>query len=92
MKQLVVKKQNPEPILLDTPTPQAGPGEVVIKNQYSVVSSGTELAAIESANKGVSDKLQNSSNIEKGLDLLRNEGVKSLWNAVFPKNISPLQL
>ena len=35
MKQLVVKKQNPEPILLDTPTPQAGPGEVVIKNQYS---------------------------------------------------------
>ena len=50
MKQLVVKKQNPEPILLDTPTPQAGPGEVVIKNQYSVVSSGTELAAIESAN------------------------------------------
>jgi predicted dehydrogenase len=92
MKQLVVKKQNPEPILLDTPTPQAGPGEVVIKNQYSVVSSGTELAAIESANKGVSDKLQNSSNIEKGIDLLRNEGVKSLWNAVFPKNISPLQL
>ena len=47
MKQLVVEKNNPDPILLDTPIPKPGPGEVLIKNHYSVVSSGTELAAIE---------------------------------------------
>ena len=70
MKQLVVEKNNPDPILLDTPIPKPGPGEVLIKNHYSVVSSGTELAAIEFANTGVSEKLQNSSNIEKGLKLL----------------------
>ena len=92
MKQLVVEKNNPNPILIDTPIPKPGPGEVLIKNHYSVVSSGTELAAIEVANTSVGEKLQNSSNIEKGINLLKNDGVKALWNAVFPKNLIPLQL
>ncbi|MDA9727822.1 Gfo/Idh/MocA family oxidoreductase [Acidimicrobiaceae bacterium] len=92
MKQLVVEKNNPVPILLDTPIPKPGPGEVLIKNHYSVVSSGTELAAIEFANTGVGEKLQNSSNIEKGLKLLKDDGIRAVWNAVFPKNILPLQL
>ncbi len=92
MKQLVVEKNNPDPILLDTPIPKPGPGEVLIKNHYSVVSSGTELAAIEFANTGISEKLQNSSNIEKGLKLLKDDGIRAVWNAVFPKNILPLQL
>ncbi len=92
MKQLVVEKNNPDPILLDTPIPKPGPGEVLIRNHYSVVSSGTELAAIEFANTGVSQKLQNSSNIEKGLKLLKDDGIRAVWNAVFPKNILPLQL
>ena len=77
---------------MDTPIPKPGPGEVLIKNHYSVVSSGTELAAIEFANTGVSEKLQNSSNIEKGLKLLKDDGIRAVWNAVFPKNILPLQL
>ena len=92
MKQLVVEKNNPDPILLDTPIPKPGPGEVLIKNHYSVVSSGTELAAIEFANTGVGEKLQNSSNIEKGLKLLKDDGIRAVWNAVFPKNILHLQL
>ena len=58
MKQLVVEKNNPDPILLDTPIPKPSPGEVLIKNHYSVVSSGTELAAIEGANTTVGEKLQ----------------------------------
>ena len=63
MKQLVVEKNNPEPILWETPVPKPGPGEVLIQNHYSVVSTGTETATIESANKSVAKKIQNSSNI-----------------------------
>ena len=92
MKQLVVERNNPDPILWDTPIPQPGPGEVLIKNHYSVVSSGTELATIDSANRSVGDKLQDSSNITKGLELLEKEGASAVWNAVFPKNILPIQL
>ena len=92
MKQLVVEKNNPTPILWETPIPNPGPGEILIKNHYSVVSSGTELAAIEVANTSVADKIQNSSNISKGLDLLKKEGLRAVWNAVFPKNLLPLQL
>ena len=55
MKQLVVEKNNPEPILWDTPIPKPGPGEILIKNHYSVVSTGTEIATIESSNKSVAD-------------------------------------
>ena len=43
----------------ETPIPKPGPGEILIKNHYSVVSTGTETATIESANKSVTDKLQN---------------------------------
>ena len=92
MKQLVVEKNNPDPILWDTPIPKPGPGEILIKNHYSVVSTGTEIATIESSNKSVADKLQDSSNIQKGLELFEKEGVRAVWNAVFPKNISPIQL
>tara|TARA_B100001121_G_scaffold218067_1_gene191369 strand:- start:2276 stop:4366 length:2091 start_codon:yes stop_codon:yes gene_type:complete len=92
MKQLVVEKNNPIPILWDTPMPNPGPGEILIKNHYSVVSSGTELAAIDVANTTITDKLQNPSNIEKGLDLIQKEGVKAVWNAMFPKNLLPIQL
>mgnify|MGYP001261230567 FL=1 len=92
MKQLVVEKNNPEPILWETSIPKPGPGEILIQNHYSVVSTGTEISTIESANKSVSEKMQNSSNIEKGLELLENEGVRAVWNAVFPKNILPIQL
>ena len=92
MKQLVVERNNPEPILWDTPIPKPGPGEILIKNHYSVVSTGTEIATIESSNKSVADKLQDSSNIQKGLELFEKEGVRAVWNAVFPKNISPIQL
>ncbi len=92
MKQLVVERNNPDPILWDTPIPQPGPGEVLIKNHFSVVSSGTELATIDSANRSVGDKLQDSSNITKGLELLEKEGASAVWNAVFPKNILPIQL
>ena len=84
MKQLVVEKNNPDPILLDTPIPKPGPGEVLIRNHYSVVSSGTELAAIEFANTGVSEKLQNSSNIEKGLKLLKHWSKQDLLAAFRP--------
>jgi predicted dehydrogenase len=92
MKQLVVEQNNPVPVIWDTPIPQPGPNEVLIKNYYSVVSSGTELASIESANKSVTDKLQESSNISKGLDLLKKEGLGAVIDAVFPKNVLPLQL
>ena len=92
MKQLVVERNNPNPILWDTPIPQPGLGEVLIKNHYSVVSSGTELATIDSANRSVGEKLQDSSNITKGLELLEKEGAGAVWNAVFPKNILPIQL
>ena len=88
MKQLVVEKNNPDPILLDTPIPKPGPGEVLIKNHYSVVSSGTELAAIEFANTGVSEKLQNSSNIEKGLKLLKDDGIRGLECGIPKKYIT----
>lgn len=77
MKQLVVERNNPVPVIWDTPIPQPGPNEVLIRNHYSVVSSGTELASIESANKSVTDKLQDSSNISKGLDLLKKRGARS---------------
>ena len=92
MKQLVVEKNNPDPILWDTPIPQPGPGEVLIKNHYSVVSSGTEMSTIESANVSIGEKLQDETYINKGLALMKKEGVAAVWNAVFPKNLLPTKL
>ncbi len=92
MKQLVIEKNNPNPILWDTPVPKPGTGEILIRNHYSVVSSGTELSTIESANISVGEKLQDDTYINKGLELMKNEGLAAVWNAVFPKNILPINL
>ena len=92
MKQLVVEKNNPIPRLWETPIPKPGPGEILIRNHYSVISSGTELATIENSNKTVAEKFQNKSNLEKGLNLLKTDGFGAVWNAVFPKNILPIKL
>ena len=35
MKQLVVEKNNPTPILWYTPIPNPGPGEILIKNHLN---------------------------------------------------------
>ena len=66
--------------------------EVVIKNHYSVVSPGTERASIEASSKSPVAKAQEKVNIQKGIELLRIEGMASLITALNGKNSVPLQL
>ena len=92
VKQLVVEKGQSTPSVFEGPVPSAGPGEVVIKNHYSVVSPGTERASIEASSKSPVAKAQEKGNIQKGIDLLRKEGLASLISALNGKNSVPLQL
>ena len=85
MKQLVVEKNNPEPILWETPVPKPGPGEVLIQNHYSVVSTGTETATIESANKSVAKKYKIHQILKKDLSSLKKRVLGLYGMLYFPK-------
>ena len=92
MKQLVVEQGTDTPVIFEGPIPSPGTGEVVIKNHYSVISSGTEKASIQETSKSYVAKIQNKGNIQKGIDLLQREGLTALVNAAFRKDSIPIQL
>ena len=92
MKQLVIEQGSDSPEIFEGPMPSPGPGEVVIKNHYSVISSGTEKATIQATSKSSVEKIQDKGNIQKGIALLKREGLAALANAAFGKNLMPIQL
>lgn len=92
MKQLVVEKGLDTPDIFEGPMPSPGPGEVVIKNRYSVISSGTEKASIQASNTSPASKMKNKGNIQKGIDLLKREGLTALVDAAFGKDSVPIQI
>ena len=54
MKQLVVEEGLDTPEIFEGPIPSPGPGEVVVRNHYSVISSGTEKASIQASGNSLS--------------------------------------
>jgi predicted dehydrogenase/threonine dehydrogenase-like Zn-dependent dehydrogenase len=68
------------------PEPAAAPGEVLIANQSSVISAGTEKTAIELARKSLVGKaLERPDHVRRVLEKLRNEGLLSTITQVRSK-------
>ncbi len=92
MKQLVVEEGLDTPEIFEGPIPSPGPGEVVVRNHYSVISSGTEKASIQASGNSTISKIQTKGNIQKGIDLFKREGLSALLDAAFSRSTAPLQL
>ncbi len=80
MKQIVQNLRNGQLSLLDVPTPIATPGEVLIANQASLISAGTERMTMDLAKKSLLGKArERPDQVRRVLEKIRNEG---LWNTI----------
>jgi hypothetical protein len=53
MQQLTQKLKDGVMKVLEVPVPALGPGSVLVRNHYSLVSAGTEGSTVKTARKGL---------------------------------------
>jgi predicted dehydrogenase len=76
MRQLIANLQTGELELLDVPGPRPGPGEIVVANEWSVVSPGTERMLLGFARASLPGKaLREPARVRQALQKVATQGV-----------------
>ncbi|NQZ97114.1 MAG: Gfo/Idh/MocA family oxidoreductase [Myxococcales bacterium] len=93
MKQILQDARSGDLELAEVPAPQPGPGEVLVRNAFSVVSPGTEKMAIDFARKSLLGKARSRPDLVKQVTRkLRQEGPIPTWRAVTTRLAAPQPL
>lgn len=93
MKQVVQDARSGTLHVLDVPAPLAKPGHVLIANAYSVISGGTEKAALALAQKSLLGKARaRPDHVRRALEKMRQEGFWTTLEQVFRKLDEPMPL
>jgi predicted dehydrogenase/threonine dehydrogenase-like Zn-dependent dehydrogenase len=83
MKQLVQDFQSGEIKVVDVPPPAVAPGEVLVRNAFSLVSAGTERSTVEMGQASLLGKARKRPDLAKQvLSTLQREGVAATINKV----------
>lgn len=93
MKQLTQKLGSGEMMISDVPAPQTGKGMILVRNHYSVISSGTEGATVNSARKSLLGKAkERPKQAKQVIDTVISQGPVQAYHAVKKKldGLSPL--
>ncbi len=81
MKQVIIHKGIA--IIHDVPAPSAAPGMIVIRNRYSVISTGTEAGTVAFSKKSLLEKIiTERAKVEKGLKMIREKGFARTYQFV----------
>ena len=93
MKQIVQNPKSGHLELADVPTPAAVPGQVLVRNRFSVVSPGTEKLALDFARKSLLGKARSRPDlVRQVLGKLRQEGPGPTYQAVMNRLDAPQPL
>ncbi len=93
MKQILQDARSGKLELAEVPAPGAGPGQVLVRNHYSVVSPGTEKLALEFARKSLLAKARSRPDLVRQVTRkLREEGPVPTWRAVTSRLATPQPL
>ncbi len=93
MKQLAQKLKNGEIQVLEVPLPVLGPGKVLVRNHYSLISPGTEGSSVTAARKNLVGKAkERPQQVKQVIDTLKTQGPVQTYRAVVKKldSYSPL--
>ncbi len=86
MRQLTQKLKEGKLRILDVPMPLLGPGTVLVRNHYSVISAGTEGSTVSAARKSYLGKVkERPQQAKQVLDTLKTKGVVQTYRAVMKK-------
>ena len=79
--------------VVQAPDPVVKPGHVLIANAFSVISAGTEKAAIELAKKSLLGKArERPDQVRRVLEKLRNEGILNTISQVRERLDEPMTM
>jgi predicted dehydrogenase/threonine dehydrogenase-like Zn-dependent dehydrogenase len=83
MKQIVQSPKSGKLELVEVPAPAPSPGQVVVRNHFSVVSPGTEKMALDFARKSLLGKARSRPDlVQQVVRKLRQEGPLPTYQAV----------
>ena len=86
MRQLTQKLGTGEMKVQEVPLPQLGPNMVLVKNHYSIISSGTEGSTVSTARKSLLAKAkERPQQVKQVIDTLKSHGPISTYRAVTKK-------
>jgi predicted dehydrogenase/threonine dehydrogenase-like Zn-dependent dehydrogenase len=86
MLQLTQNLRSGKMELSEVPVPALTAGRVLVRNHYSVVSTGTEGGKVETARKGYIGKAKEKpSQVKQLIDTLKSEGIASTYRRVMNK-------
>ena len=93
MKQIFQSLKNGETFFIDTPSPRIKANEVLIKTEYSLISSGTERMLVDFGKGNILEKAkQQPDKLKEVIDKARTDGIFSTVDAVKNKLNEPLPL
>ena len=73
-------------IIQEIPFPQCGKGMLIVKNHYSIISSGTEGSTVLAARKSLVGKAkERPQQVKQVLDTLKKQGPIQTYRAVMKK-------
>ena len=86
MEQLTQKLSNGEMVVQELPVPQIGPGMILVKNHYSLISAGTEGSTVKAARKSLIGKAkERPQQVQQVLESLKTKGITQTYRAVVKK-------
>lgn len=86
MKQLCQKLKSGEMTIQELPMPLVSTGMVLVRNHYSLISTGTEGSTVKTARKGLIGKAkERPEQVRQVLDVLKMQGPVQTYRAVMKK-------
>lgn len=93
MKQLTQQLKSGKMEILEVPFPVLSSGQVLVRNHYSVISSGTEGKTVTDARKGYISKARSrQKEVKQVLEMIKSEGLKKTYDLVMNKLEAPSAL
>lgn len=93
MKQVVQDVRTGIQRVVEVPPPLVKPGHVLIANAFSLISAGTERAAIELARKSLIGKARaRPDHLRRFIEKIRQEGLFATWEQVSRRLDEPMTL
>src|SRR5262245_24881293 len=92
MKQVLLR--DGKAVLEEVPAPSIEPGAVLVRTAYSVLSAGTERAALRSTDEAsLLGRAKDPASLGRAFDVLRREGPGAVWDrlrsATEPRAVAP---
>jgi len=86
MQQLTQKLNKGEIEIREVPMPTLAPGQVLVRNHFSLISAGTEGNTVKTARKSLIGKAkERPQQVKQVLDVLRTQGIVQTYRAVMKK-------